>query len=48
MSSPKDSKLPRRVGPPRKTRQSKKGGKETDENEDFKTIFIEIIITRTD
>ena len=43
-SSPKDSKLPRRVGPPRKSGRSKKGGKEKDEKEDFKTISLKLLL----
>ena len=42
--SPKDSKLPRRVGPPHKSRRSKKGGKETDEKEDFTTISLKLLL----
>lgn len=44
LESPPKDKLPGRVGPPRKTRRSKKGGNEKDEKEDFRTISLKLLL----
>lgn len=42
-ASPK-GKLPRQVGPSRKSRRSKKGGKDKDEKDDFKSISLKLLL----